>query len=70
MLEASKSICLAIIKRSPSSREVMSFIEDWEEAVDPIKIEVISEIALMLARTWLQCERLLKRTSLSALGRT
>jgi hypothetical protein len=44
MLETSKSICLVLIVRSPGSHEVVSFIEDWEEAVDPIKVKVVSKI--------------------------
>lgn len=49
MLEASKSICLVVKVRLPGSREIVSFIEDWEEAVDPIKVEVVSKIAVSLA---------------------
>jgi hypothetical protein len=52
MLETSKSIWLVLIMRSPGSREIVSFIEDWEKAVHPIEIEVVSGIAVLSARAW------------------
>jgi hypothetical protein len=33
-----------------SPREVVSFIEDREEAVDLVKVEVVSKIAVLLAK--------------------